>query len=81
VWLFGSLATGDALPGSDVDILIILEQSEYCPVKRLTAFVDDFSGLGIPVDVFSYTETEIDEMLRVENSFVRTMLDQRIRLA
>jgi len=36
VWLFGSLARGDALPGSDADILIVLNENTLPLPERMT---------------------------------------------
>lgn len=56
--LFGSLAEGKAVPGSDADILILLKRSEKPFLKRMECFQGFFSGLGIGVEVFPYTLQE-----------------------
>lgn len=58
VILFGSLAEGRAVPGSDADILILLEESTQAFLERMERFLDYFSGLGIGVEVFPYTLEE-----------------------
>lgn len=59
--LFGSLAEGRAVPGSDADILILLEESEQPFLKRMERFQAYFSGLGIGVEIFPYTMEKAGE--------------------
>ncbi len=58
--LFGSFAEDRAVPGSDVDILIILKPDSWRFIDRTVTFSDAFSYLGIAVDVFPYTVDELD---------------------
>ncbi len=61
VWIFGSLARGDALPGSDADILIVLRDSALSLPERMTQFMDYFACLGLGIDIFPLTEEELEE--------------------
>lgn len=79
VYLFGSLAKGRAVPGSDADILIILESSPKPPLERVTDFMDFFSGLGIGVDIFPYTRVEMEK--HKDDPFLQEILRDRVRLA
>jgi len=58
--LFGSFAKDRAIPGSDVDILIILQSDSRRFIDRIVTFSDAFFDLGIAVDVFPYTVDELD---------------------
>lgn len=58
VYLFGSLAEGRAVPGSDADILILLERSEDRWLDRPLAYRPLFDGVDLPVDLFCYTRDE-----------------------
>ncbi len=58
--LFGSFAENRAVPGSDVDILIILKTDSRRFIDRILYYLDEFSELGIGVDVFPYTVDELD---------------------
>lgn len=60
VVLFGSFAEGRAVPGSDLDILVVLEHDPREPSERIPDFIERFSGLGIPVDVFAFTVDELE---------------------
>ena len=58
VGLFGSLARGKAVPGSDADLLILLTQCDEPFERRAWRFQPEFAGLGIGVDLFCYTLEE-----------------------
>jgi predicted nucleotidyltransferase len=58
--LFGSFATGRAVPGSDLDILIVLKKSDKKLIPRIEDYQEVFSDMGIAVDIFPYTEDELD---------------------
>jgi len=63
VILFGSLAKGNAVPGSDADVLILLEQSsEPNWFGRIEEFEDYFEGIGIAIELFPYTREEIERI-------------------
>ena len=81
VFLFGSLAKGEAVPGSDADIVIVLKKSEKRIIDRITDFVDSFSDINIGVDIFPYTIEEIAEFKEEGNSLIEEMLYNRFALA
>lgn len=76
--VFGSLARGDAVPGSDVDLLLILQASELPFLERSVRYRP--AGMGIGVDVFAYTREELDAMLEAGNSFLAQALREGISL-
>ncbi len=57
IWLFGSLARGDAVPGSDADLLVVLSNSRLSFLDRSAYYQPDFCGVG--VDVLAYTRAEL----------------------
>ena len=59
VVLFGSFAEDRAVPGSDVDILIVLKDYKRF-FDRISEFLEHFSDLGVAVDVFPYNENELN---------------------
>jgi len=63
--LFGSFAEDRAVPGSDIDILIILKPDSRRFIDRIMYYLDAFSELGIGVDVFPYTVDELDNPVAV----------------
>jgi predicted nucleotidyltransferase len=68
VVLFGSLATGSAVPGSDVDLLLVLNGSDRPFRDRIPVFLP--SGFPVGMDVFPYTRDEIERMKREGNTFI-----------
>lgn len=56
VVLFGSLARGDAVPGSDADLLVVLSHTDLPFLDRIRHYTP--TGAGIGVDVFPYTREE-----------------------
>ncbi len=60
VYLFGSLAEGRAVPGSDVDLLILLGRSDRPWLERPLDFIGRFDGVGMPVELFCYTAEEAE---------------------
>jgi predicted nucleotidyltransferase len=79
VGLFGSLVRGNYGPGSDADLLVILEADARRFVDRIPEFLEHFSGLGIAIDVFPYTVAEIEAMQ--DEGFMRTVLAERLVLS
>jgi uncharacterized protein len=78
VWLFGSLARGDATPGSDADVLVIIDNSAKPFYERAPDYPFDRCGIG--ADVLVYTSEELDQ-LRVRSArFYATFLDERMAL-
>lgn len=59
VYLFGSLAEGRAVPGSDADVLVLLERSDRPWTERALDLRPDFDDAGLPVDLFCYTPEEL----------------------
>lgn len=78
VWLFGSLARGDAAPGSDADLLLVLSEASGTFAERIPRYLP--TGLSLGVEVFPYTRVEIDAMLEDENPFIRQALAEGIAL-
>jgi predicted nucleotidyltransferase len=68
VILFGSVAAGTPVPGSDVDLLIILRRSDASFLDRIPQFLPSAFPAG--VDVFPYTREELDRMRDEGNRFV-----------
>ena len=72
---FGSYARGDWGPGSDLDILLIVEGSDE-PFERRAAQWDA-TGLPVPVELLVYTKAEW-ERLPQGGRFYRTVMRETI---
>jgi uncharacterized protein len=71
--LFGSHATGQARPDSDLDILII-EESDLPRYRRAARYLKALVGLYPAKDVVVWTPQEIEEWAQVPNVFITTVL-------
>ena len=78
VLLFGSLARGDAVPGSDADLLVVLSSAALPFMERIPRYLP--TGLPLGVDVFPYTREEIDRMLAQGNHFIGQAVKEGITL-
>ncbi|MFH1570120.1 MAG: nucleotidyltransferase domain-containing protein [Gemmatimonadota bacterium] len=79
VYLFGSLARGEACPGSDADVLVVLAETTQSFTERAPAYSLEVPGLSC--DVLAYTATEIESMRAGGNGLVTGALREGIRLA
>lgn len=77
--LFGSLARGDAVPGSDADLLIVVSHSTEPFLDRAVRYRP--AGVGVGVDVVAYTREELAALLAAGNAFVRQALRDGMVLA
>jgi predicted nucleotidyltransferase len=78
VLLFGSLASGRAVPGSDADLLMILSRSDRSFLSRIPHYIPQ--GCGIAVDVFPYTYAELEAVLTAGNPFLNRALAEGIEI-
>jgi len=75
---FGSYANGTYGPASDVDLLLILRQSDKRFLDRIPDFLPD--NLSICCDVFPYTGEEIEKMQGQNNPWIRHVLGEVVWL-
>ena len=75
VWLFGSLARGDAVPGSDADLLIVVADSDLSFYERGPEYAFDSCGIG--VDRFVYTRAEFEQLRETRPRFHETLMKER----
>ncbi len=76
--LFGSLARDEAVPGSDVDILIVLTDSDLPFRDRAEKYMP--SSFPVGIDILSYTRSEIKTMLDEGNHFLKSAMEDSILL-
>ena len=70
--LFGSLQRGDAVPGSDADVLVVVDTTDLQFLERAAVYSP--AGVGVPVDLFVYTSAELEDMVAGGNPFVSRAL-------
>lgn len=74
VILFGSLVRGDYVPGSDADVLVILEEDSRPFVARIPGFRRSFLDVPIDVEVFPYTRDEMAKGQADPDSFIHSVM-------
>jgi len=82
VRLFGSLARGEASPGSDADVFVLLDDSISTGfLERIPSLLRHFSGTGIGCDVIAYTRSEYAAAVKRGDRFVRELERNSVVLA
>ena len=78
IWLFGSHAWGTPDEGSDLDLLVVVPESDEPPVQRMRRAHRCLRGLGLAKDVLVKTRAEFDR-LRALPSTLAHLVFQRGR--
>jgi predicted nucleotidyltransferase len=81
VRLFGSLARGDARPGSDADLFIVLRDGAGPFLERLPPLARMFGGIGVGCDVIAFTESEARASRMRGDAFSRAVFGEALVLA
>lgn len=81
VRLFGSLARGQASPGSDADLFLVVHDGAGPFLDRIPPLARAFEGAGIGCDVIVYTESERAALALKKDAFARAVLDEGLTLA
>ncbi len=76
VLLFGSFAKGDYTPESDIDILIIVRQTDIPFLERRDTFLDFLKDIPFDLNILVYTEAELKKMLDEGNLFIRQVMKE-----
>jgi len=71
VGYIGSYARGDWGVGSDLDLVVIIEDDDTRFLDRTIPL--DLAEIPVPVDVITYTLSEWEECLRREGKFTETI--------
>jgi predicted nucleotidyltransferase len=69
--LFGSLARGDARPGSDADLFVLLTDDDGSVLDRTIRLLPYFDGVGVGCEMVAYTEGEWESLQREGRRIVR----------
>ncbi len=75
IW-FGSYASGEPTDDSDVDLLVVKENSDVPRHKRGREIRKYLRGMKIPLDILVYTEDEVNEWKDVKASFVYDIIEK-----
>lgn len=75
VGYFGSYARGDWGVGSDLDVVIVVDESDEAPLCRPLGF-DTITGFATPVDLLVYTAEEWHTLEAGTGSFARRLITE-----
>jgi len=78
--LFGSHAWGSPSADSDVDLLVILADSDESPHRRAVRAHRALRGLAVPCDILVRTRAEIERINPVRSSLLFLALTEGKRL-
>ncbi len=74
IW-FGSWITGIPTPGSDVDLLLVLESADRPFRDRIARYLPP--GFPVGIDIFPYTEEELTRLEAGRPQWYRTVMSGR----
>jgi predicted nucleotidyltransferase len=73
--LFGSYARGEPAPGSDVDLLIVMEDNER-PARRSARVARVLLDVPFAIDILVRTPEELRHRLHIGDYFIQEILEQ-----
>jgi uncharacterized protein len=74
IWLFGSHAWGTPNDDSDVDLMVIVPQSDERAITRMQRAHRCLRGIGFPKDVLVPTRAEVDRFKHLRASIFHQVL-------
>ena len=74
IYLFGSVARGDAGPDSDYDILVIVPNDASPERRRSRVAYEALWGTGVAADVLVLTESQFDSRMHLAASLPATVI-------
>lgn len=77
-YLFGSIATRNASPWSDVDLIIVCDTT--LPFVERPRDFWDLLDLGLPIDILVYTPEEFRQLWELPSGFWKTVRESHERL-
>jgi len=76
VWLFGSYAWGQPDEDSDLDLLVVVPDSDEPPVRRAQRAHRCLRGLSVAKDVLVKTRAELERFRHVRSSLEAEILER-----
>ncbi|MCZ7664277.1 MAG: nucleotidyltransferase domain-containing protein [Thermoleophilia bacterium] len=80
IYLFGSVARGEAGPDSDFDLLVVVADTAPPQLRRAGKGYEALWGLGVPVDIVVWTRGDFDRRLHLKASLPATVLREGVLL-
>lgn len=76
IYLFGSHAWGQPRPSSDIDLFIIVSESDQPAYRRAQDVYRCLRGTHLPIEVVVRTRAEIDSAKYVVSSLTKKVLEK-----
>ena len=76
IYLFGSHAWGQPSPDSDLDLLVIVSQSDQRPAQRATRAHLRLAEIQVPLDILVKTRAEVEKYRYVYASLTAEILER-----
>ena len=76
IFLFGSHAWGLPTPDSDIDLFIIVKDSDQPPYQRSRNVYHFLRGMRAPIEIVVRTNEEVERSKSVVTSLTRKVLEQ-----
>ena len=80
VYLFGSHAWGQPEQDSDLDICVILSESNQSQAERIRSGLRTLKGIHVPVDILVLTQNEIAGHIDHPSTLIYKVLHKGIKL-
>jgi len=76
IYLYGSHAYGEPHQDSDIDLLVVVNESELPPHQRAVSAYRALRGLGVPVEIKVATHAEFEQRARWQSSIERVVQEK-----
>lgn len=73
IYFFGSYAYGTPQTHSDIDLVVVIDDTSETPFERDARAYRALRGIGVPKDVMVYTVSEFEQRASLATSFERTV--------
>ena len=80
LYIFGSYAWGTPTADSDLDLVVVVEDSDKKPYKRSIEGIRALRGLGIAKDILVYTKEEFKSLSQDISSLLYKVEKEGIKL-
>ena len=70
IYLFGSYAWGKPTEDSDLDLLVIVSESNERPTARATRGYRAMRGIMVPMDILVKTRSEVEDVAAISGTLV-----------
>lgn len=80
IYLFGSYAWGNPQTFSDIDIMVIVKDTDLDIAERIRTGLRNLKGIHVPVDILVYTEAEIAEHKNHPSTLIHKVIEKGVKL-